>query len=112
MDMLEQSLLNNDEKPGRVWEFHPDDTTPFSANYHPILVTTDKSDQDTLAAYIHNWIRTSPVGYDEGAPQRDPLDPENNTIGSVRHCYPPNTAIYYSFTEQNCVWLLSAAVPS
>jgi hypothetical protein len=104
LDLVEQLALNSGQKPGRVWEDHPDDTTPVSQNYYPVKVTTARSDQDKLAAYISNWIHSSPVGYDKGPPKDDPLDPGHNTIGRLGHANPPNHAIYYSFVDQNCVW--------
>jgi hypothetical protein len=88
--------------PGRVWERHTDDTHPSS--YHAYLITASAAQQTTLLNAIHSWIDSEPVGYDKGGPKDDPSNPGKNTIGILQHRPAPENGVYYSLTEQNCVW--------
>jgi hypothetical protein len=93
--------MGNQKVPARVWERHTDDTHPSS--YHPYIITANAGVQAALLNSIRNWIFSEPVGYDEGAPkQESPGSP--NTIGRMRHDPAPETGVYYSVLEQNCVW--------
>jgi len=53
---------------------------------------------------IWAWYSYWGPGFDSGSPRPDTSDPGNEIGDPSLHVPAPATGVYYSFTEQNCVW--------
>ncbi len=91
--------------PGRIWEQHSLDMNPRGhVPYKTFLVTTSAKDQATLLSSISAWNASMKPGFDFGGPFPDKSDPGNEIGNPSLHIPAPANGVYYSWSEQNCVW--------
>lgn len=101
--------------PGRIWQQHPDDLNPKMAGipYKTFLVTASAKDQATLLSTIASWNASMKPGYEIGKNVIGTITPDSqNEIGAGLHMPAPAGGVYYSFTEQNCVWWATVQLKS